>query len=503
MCGVLGVFGAAGVATVEPGLTSLRHRGPDGSGCCATGAGALGHTRLAIVDVAHGAQPQGFGRLRISYNGEIYNHAALRQQHLLGEQLATQSDTEVVLRLYARLGPTCVELLDGMFAIAIMDDDSLFLARDPIGIKPLYLGFTADLLYFASELKALPSGLDRVEVFPAGHWYHSQLGLHRYYQVGQPQRTAGAPMKTPAAAQDHLRELLRAAVIKRLMADVPVGVSLSGGLDSSIVTLLAKEGLEDLHSFAVGVAGSEDLAAARRVAAFLGTHHHERIYTLEEMLAVLPEVLYYLESCDPALVRSALPNYFLAQLAAEHVKVMLTGEGADELYAGYEYLRAFASPEGLQQEMEQIVGALHNTNLQRADRMSMRFGLEARVPFLDVESIAYALALPAAWKMVQRTPGGERVEKALLRNAFAGRLPDEIVRRPKQKFSHGAGSSNLITEHAAAAISDQEFAAESERLHRCWRYRLPNKEGLYYYRILADSYPDDWIFATMGVSRSL
>jgi asparagine synthase (glutamine-hydrolysing) len=507
MCGVLGAFGGITASDLASRLAQLRHRGPDGSGICETAAGTLAHTRLAIVDVEHGGQPQAFGGLHISYNGEIYNHLALRREYLAHEALVTTSDTEVVLRLYAALGPASVELLDGMFAIAILDDETLFLARDPIGIKPLYLGFAGSALYFASEIKALPAVVERVEVFPPGHWYHSQMGLHRFYHVGQARGLLPVP-RDETAAQEQLSAVLRDAVVKRLMADVPVGVSLSGGLDSSIVTLLAKEGLlakgqEVLHSFAVGVEGGEDLDAARSVAAFLHTQHHERVYSFEEMLGILPDVLYSLESCDPALVRSALPNYFLAELAAAEVKVMLTGEGADELYAGYDYLRGFAQAEQLQQEMEYIVGALHNTNLQRADRMSMRFGLEARVPFLDVNSIAYALALPAAWKMTKTGTDGRPVEKALLRDAFRGRLPDDIVRRPKQKFSAGAGSSQLLARHAKEAVSDRDFLAESDRLCDEWGYTLPNKEGLFYYRILAEAYPDDRIFATMGVSRSL
>jgi asparagine synthase (glutamine-hydrolysing) len=507
MCGIVGALGFSETSTLLQQVEQLRHRGPDGSGICETPAGALGHTRLAIVDVVHGGQPQAFGGLAISYNGEIYNHRALRAQYLADEALATQSDTEVVLRLYAKLGPACVELLDGMFALAILDDENLFLARDPIGIKPLYLGFAGSTLHFASELKALPLAVTRVEVFPPGHWYHSQSGLHRFYHVGQARRLLPGPHSEKEAEQ-HVGELLAEAVVKRLMADVPVGVSLSGGLDSSIVTLLAKQGLaqqgiDELHSFAVGVEGSEDLAAAREVAAYLGTQHHARVYTLDEMLAVLPDVLHYLESCDPALVRSAIPNYFLAELAADHVKVMLTGEGADELYAGYDYLHSFDQAGQLQREMEYIVGALHNTNLQRADRMSMRFGLEARVPFLDVNSIAYALALPATWKMARVGAGGARVEKALLRNAFAGRLPDAVVARPKQKFSAGAGSALLLAQHAEAQIDDVEFHAEQMRVHARWGHTLANKEALYYYRLLAAAYPEDWIFATMGVSRSL
>ena len=498
MCGIVGAFGIVDTESIQPQMETLRHRGPDGAGLCQTATGVLGHTRLAIVDVAGGAQPQALGNLRISFNGEIYNHVALRQKYLADETLTTRSDTEVVLRLYAQLGPSFVELLDGMFAITIMDDDSVFLARDPIGIKPLYIGMDGVVLHFASEIKAIPSTVARVETFPPGHWYHSQMGMNRYYTVGQARQPL-APSLDEAGAEHQVRILLRDAVIKRLMADVPVGVSLSGGLDSSIVTLLAREGVEHLHSFAVGVEGGEDLAAARSVAAFLGTHHHERVYDRHDMVAILPEVLYYLESFDPALVRSAIPNYFLARLAAEQVKVMLTGEGADELYAGYAYLSEFKTPQVLQQEMECIVGALHNTNLQRADRMSMAFGLEARVPFLDVDSIAFALALPAQWKLQTR----QRVEKALLRNAFAGQLPDAIIRRPKQKFSLGAGSSHILADHAKRTIADIEFEAERIRLRKQWGYDLPNKEALYYYRVLADLYSDNRIFPNLGISRSL
>ena len=353
-------------------------------------------------------------------------------------------------------------------------------------------------MYFASEIKALAQVTDDIREFPAGCWYHSRLGLRRYYRVGR-DTSSVEPMADERQALPAIHEALRGAVHKRLMSDVPVGVSLSGGLDSSIVSMLACEGLEQLDSFAVGVEDSPDREAAREVAGFLGTRHHELVYDEADMLRALPEVLYYLESFDPALVRSAIPNYFLARLASDHVKVILTGEGADELYAGYDYLRVFNTPDSLHDELIHIIAALHNTNLQRADRMSMAHGLEARVPFLDVNSIALALALPAVWKL--REAG--RPEKALLRWAFAGDLPEDIIDRPKQKFSKGAGSSQMIAHLAQDTISDGEFTAESDRLLKEWDYRLPNKEALYYYRILRQSYRDEWVFPTMGRSRSL
>ena len=307
------------------------------------------------------------------------------------------------------------------------------------------------------------------------------------------------PIVDEAQALRAIRATLEGAVRKRLMADVPLGISLSGGLDSSIVAYLAREDVERLDTFAVGMEGSADLAAARVVARRLGTRHHEYVYTEQEVREVLPEVIYALESCDVALVRSAVPNSFLARLAADHVKVILTGEGADELYAGYAYLRGLDDPAALHQELRHITGALHNTNLQRADRLAMAFGLEARVPFLDVESVALAFHLPAAWKRCSE----QRPEKALLRAAFADCLPEAILTRPKQKYAAGAGSADAIARLAEDAISDEEFALTREQLEARWNYRLPNKEALYYYDILREHYWDEWILPEIGRSRGV
>jgi len=254
-----------------------------------------------------------------------------------------------------------------------------------------------------------------------------------------------------------------------------------------------------LHSFVVGVEGGEDLEASRLMAKTLGTQHHEYIYNEQDMLKILPDVVYYLESFDPALVRSAIPNFMLAQMASDYVKVMLTGEGADELYAGYSYLQRFETPDDLQEELVYITEALHNTNLQRGDRMSMAHGLEARVPFLDVDSVAMALSLPSEWKLHENG----RPAKALLRRAFDGLLPEEIVYRPKMKFSKGAGSSDILAERADQRISNEHFRREKARLQREWDYALPNKEALLYYEMLNERYQDEWIMPNMGRSRSL
>lgn len=494
MCGIAGVFLKQTSQNVEKMISTLTHRGPDGQGLKNLPNGTLGHTRLAILDLAGGDQPMGFDKTWITFNGEIYNYRDLAYEHLTEVSLKTHSDTEVILHLYRKFGTRCVELLDGMFAFAIMDGSEFFMARDPLGIKPLYYGMHNAGLYFASEIKALSQVTDDINEFPAGHCFHSRVGWNSYFRL----ESVREDIHNEAHALKFIRAVLQEAVRKRLLSDVPVGISLSGGLDSSIVAMLASQDTTQLNSFAVGVEGSEDLGAARKMAGILGTRHHERIFTEREMLDALPKVIYHLESFDPALVRSAIPNFFLADLASKHVKVILTGEGADEIYAGYDYLSSFSSHAELQREMTNITTALHNTNLQRADRIAMACGLEARVPFLDIKSVALGLGLPVEWKTHRDKPA-----KYLLRKAFSADLPEEIVNRPKQKFSKGAGSSDIIGEVAESEISDAEFHSESVRLLNDWEYRLPNKEALYYYRILHEHFKDEWIFPSMGQSRSL
>jgi asparagine synthase (glutamine-hydrolysing) len=494
MCGIAGIFYREGHAEIQGMLQKIKHRGPDGQGIKDLPSGTLGHRRLAIIDVEGGHQPMNVDGSWIVFNGEIYNFRQLAHEHLGGQSLDTHSDTEVLLRLYLKYGPKCVELLRGMFAFAIIHGDELFLARDPLGIKPLYCGREDRSFYFASEIKALTVATNEVYEFPAGHWYHSKKGWQAYYEI----RATPLEVKTEEEAIQSIREILKDAVRLRMIADVPVGISLSGGLDSSIIAMLASQETNYLHSFAVGMEGSEDLSAARKMADILGTNHHERIYTQAEMLNVLPKVIYHLESFDPALIRSAIPNYFLAELASVDVKVILTGEGADELYAGYDYLSSFDTANSLQDEILFTTSSLHNTNLQRADRIPMAFGLEARVPFLDMRSVALGLGLPPAWKFHKDRPA-----KFLLRQAFTVELPEEIVTRPKQKFSAGAGSSDIIARLADREISDTEFQFQFGRLLSRWDYELPNKEALYYYRILRQNFEDQWIFPTMGQSRSL
>lgn len=347
MCGIAGVVHKSAPNDVAAMLSKINHRGPDGGGLTDLADCTLGHRRLAIIDVEGGVQPMCVDDTWIVFNGEIYNYRELANEHLNGIPLSTHSDTEVLVRLYLKYGPQCVGLLRGMFAFAICQATTFFMARDPLGIKPLYCGDSDGGFYFASEIKALSVVAEKIREFPAGHWYHSRQGWHAYYEV-QPKASS---LTSETEAVQSIRQVIRDAVRLRMIADVPVGISLSGGLDSSIIAMLASQETEHLHSFAVGMEGSEDLKAARQMAERLGQRHHERVYTEQEMLAALPKVIYHLESFDPALVRSAIPNYFLAEMASQYVKVILTGEGADEIFAGYDYLAAYDQPQNLQEEM--------------------------------------------------------------------------------------------------------------------------------------------------------
>jgi asparagine synthase (glutamine-hydrolysing) len=498
MCGIVGTYPEEDAESIGRGLAMLGHRGPDEQGIAVIPAGTFGHSRLAILDVANGQQPMAEQDSWIVFNGEIYNYRDLRDQ--IDGEATTDSDTEVILKLYREYGPEAVSMLDGMFAFAISDSNGLFLARDPLGIKPLYWSLHNDRLYFASEIKSLAWLTSDIQEFPPGYYWHSSSGFHKYSQLekAHPPIILDAERRPSDDALKLIQDALREAVQKRLIADdlVDVGVSLSGGLDSSIVAALACEGRDRLDTFVVGTPESEDIEASQQVADYLGTQHHRYIYTFEEMLAALPEVIYHLESFDAALIRSSIPNYFLARLAADHVKVILTGEGADELFAGYAYLRPFTDPGSLHRELWVITSSLHNTNLQRADRMSMAFGLEARVPFLDENMVDMVFNLPPEWKMQE----SDWPEKELLRRSVAELLPDNIVRRPKQKFSDGAGSINLLTEHANETISDAAFEQERRVSDDVV---LRSKEELLYYRVFDEMFGDRVPPEVIGRTRSI
>ncbi|MBI3159528.1 MAG: asparagine synthase B [Chloroflexi bacterium] len=495
MCGIAGSYPNADPKNLATSLERLRHRGPDAQRLIRASRGSFAQTRLAILDVAHAHQPMNREGDWIVFNGEVYNFRKLLR--LLPSPVQTESDTEAILRLYQTLGPDCVTLLDGMFAFAVLSGEELFLARDPLGIKPLYIGFKDDNLYFASELKAILNITTDIHEFPPGHWWHNKQGLQCYHPIpfgNLPRPENEMPQESDYAA---IRAGLEDAVSKRLLADesVAVGVSLSGGLDSSLVSAIARRQQDRLMSFAVGTEGSQDLEMARRVAEQLGTTHFQIQYTAQDMIDALPRIIYHLESYDAALVRSAIPNYFLARLAAEHVKVILTGEGADELYAGYESLAPIQDPAALHAELVSITRKLHNTNLQRADRMGMAFGLEARVPFLDKAFVRKSLNLPARWKLQKKG----RPEKALLRKAFTGLLPENVLFRKKQKFSSGAGSMNLLTDYAREKISEGDMM--DARQSAPWKPR--SREETLYYRIFARQFGDELDGSLIGRSETV
>jgi asparagine synthase (glutamine-hydrolysing) len=408
------------------------------------------------MDPLGGAQPimNEHGTASIVANGEIYNFPQLRDELAGRHRWRTSSDSESVLHLFAEHDLAAATKLRGMFAWAIMTDDRLVLARDPIGIKPLYLGSGPGaagrpVLAFSSELTELCNWADEVKEFPPGHVYDSRTGFARYYTVPSP-----APERLPVAEQLALvRHALEQSVASHMMSDVPVGAFLSGGLDSSVIAAIARRHVDELHTFSVGTAGSSDLRAARLVAEHIGSIHHEYVITLDDVRRELPDIVSHLESFDQDLVRSAIPTHFCARLASQHVKVILTGEGADELFAGYRFHHGFDDLDALHQELCRSVGTLHDINLQRADRLTMRHGVEGRVPFLDTDFIEMALRIPPDLKL---PPAADRrTEKWVLRQACADLLPAEIVWRVKEQFDEGSGIADLV------AASVQELLADA------------------------------------------
>lgn len=478
MCGIVVMLGAQGEVQMEDMLSRIKHRGPDGSGILQMGDYVLGHVRLSILDVQGGAQPMTNekGDLALSFNGEIYNYLDLRQNLENRHKFQTRSDSEVLLHLYEEDHEDMLSQLDGMFAIALASSRGLLLARDPIGIKPLYYGKKGDLFIAASELKVFPE-MDEIKMLPAG--YAMYVGEEPWcFAKPFPPHNPLITQSTDEILKE-IRRRLDAAVEKRLMSDVPVGVYLSGGLDSSLVTALMRPHTVHLHSFTAGMEGAPDLESARTIARFLDTEHHELIYTADDVANAIPEVIHALESFDAPLVRSAVPMYFVSKLAARFVKVVLSGEGADELFAGYSYLGKIKDRTRLRKELADSTLRLQDTNLQRADRVSMAHSLEARVPFLDMDLVRYVSRLPIEL-LEQRS---DRPEKWLLREACRGLLPPKILDRKKMKFSEGAGSSEVIAELVKNKISQEKFMKEKEVEPGLF---LRSPEELYYYRIWRD-----------------
>lgn len=472
----------------------MRHRGPDWSGIHTTPRAILAHERLAIVDIEHGAQPllSEDGQLVLAVNGEIYNHKELKAE--LGDKYSyqTNSDCEVILALYQEYGSDFLDKLNGIFAFVLYDKakDCYLIGRDHMGIIPLYTGRdTSGNFYVASEMKALVPVCKTVEVFSPGHYlYSADDAPVQYYQRDWRDYEAVAQN---SASSEELREALEAAVKRQLMSDVPYGVLLSGGLDSSVISAItqtfAKRRIEDndasdawwpqLHSFAVGLKGAPDLAAAQKVADAIGTIHHELHFTFQEGLDAIKEVIYHLETYDVTTIRAATPMYLMARkIKAMGIKMVLSGEGADELFGGYLYFHKAPNARAFHEELVRKLDKLHLYDCLRANKAMAAWGLEARVPFLDKEFMDVAMRLNPEAKMSR----DGRIEKHILREAFEHKLPAEVAWRQKEQFSDGVGYSWIdgLKEHAAAQVEDKELANARFR----FPHNTPETKEAYFYR---------------------
>lgn len=509
MCGIAGVFDLKSDhnelrQVILKMSGKVRHRGPDWSGIYACQGAILAHERLAIVDPQSGKQPfvSRDGRLILAINGEIYNHREIRERYEGLYEFSTHSDCEVILPLYLDKGPDFLEELNGIFAFALYDrvQDSWLIARDHIGINPLYTGRDrSGNFYVASELKALEGVCGQIEEFLPGHYLYSRNGTPvRWYNREWVDYDA---VKDNSSSVSGLREALEAAVHRQLMSDVPYGVLLSGGLDSSVISAVARKFAPkriesgdkqdawwpQLHSFAIGLKGSPDLAAARKVADHIGTVHHEIYFTIEEGLDAIRDVIYHIETYDVTTVRASTPMYLLARvIKSMGVKMVLTGEGSDEIFGGYLYFHKAPDPKSFHDETIRKISKLHLYDCLRANKSLAAWGVEGRVPFLDKEFMDVAMTLNPADKMV--APG--RMEKWMLRKAFEDYLPESVTWRQKEQFSDGVGYNWIDTLKSTAAREVSDNQMESAK------YRFPintpmSKEEYLYRSIFSEHFPSD------------
>ena len=482
----------------------IRHRGPDWSGIYADEKAILAHERLAIVDPASGKQPlfSEDGKLVLAANGEIYNHRALRKQFEGTYNFQTESDCEVILALYKEKGPGFIDEMNGIFGFALYDaeKDEYFIARDHMGIIPLYMGWDENgTFYVASELKALEGVCTKIELFPPGHYLHSKDGeLTKWYSRDWMEYDA---VKENQTSIDEIHDALEAAVHRQLMSDVPYGVLLSGGLDSSVTSAIAKKYAEkriesddtqaawwpQLHSFSVGLEGSPDLAAAQLVADHIGTVHHEIKFTIQEGLDAIRDVIYNLETYDITTIRASTPMYLMARvIKSMGVKMVLSGEGADELFGGYLYFHKAPNDQEFHEETVRKLSKLHMYDCLRANKSLASWGIEGRVPFLDKEFMDVAMRINPKDKMIN----GERMEKWVVRKAFESYLPESVAWRQKEQFSDGVGYSwiDTLKEVVNEKVTDEQLANA--------KYKFPiqtptNKEEFYYRSIFAEHFPSD------------
>ncbi|MDP7115122.1 MAG: asparagine synthase B [Myxococcota bacterium] len=513
MCGILAVLGAAPAEV--PALRKrvlrlqrrLRHRGPDWSGLHVRGTAVLAHERLAIVDPESGQQPllSPDGKTALTVNGEIYNHRALRASLSQGYRFQTASDCEVILPLQAQLGEACVHELDGMFAFVLADErtGTFLAARDPIGVLPLYIGYgRGGTLWFASEFKALQDDCDRIEVFPPGHLCSSLDGEQRRW-FRPDWLGGGTPDRSPDL--DRLRTAAERAVVKRMMSDVPWGVLLSGGLDSSLVASIASRHAdrrveEDgrsaawwprMHTFSIGLPGCADHAAAQLVADHLGTVHHPLTFTIQEGLDALSDVVFHLETYDVTTIRASVPMYLMARkIRALGVKMVLSGEGADEALGGYLYFHRAPDRAELHRETLRKLRALHLYDCLRANKATAAWGVETRVPFLDLGFLQEVMTIDPLHKMSSSHPEGPRMEKQLLRQAFdvpdSPYLPAEVLWRQKEQFSDGVGYGwiDALRQFARDEVGDALPADAASRFPR----NTPASPEEYLYRCLFEEH---------------
>ena len=509
MCGIVCAFNLKeSRETLRPQLLEMskkvRHRGPDWSGIYANEKAILAHERLAIVDPASGKQPlfSEDQKLILAANGEIYNHRELRKQFEGSYSFSTESDCEVILALYQKKGPDFLDDMNGIFGFAIYDSekDEYFIARDHMGIIPLYMGWDKNgTFYVASELKALEGTCTKIELFPPGHYLHSSDGeLKRWYNRDWMDYEA---VKENQTSIDEIRDALEAAVHRQLMSDVPYGVLLSGGLDSSVTSAIAKKYSQkriesddtkdawwpQLHSFSVGLEGSPDLAAAQIVADHIGTVHHEIKFTIQEGLDAIKDVIYNLETYDITTIRASTPMYLMARvIKSMGIKMVLSGEGADELFGGYLYFHKAPSPKDFHEETVRKLTKLHMYDCLRANKSLAAWGIEGRVPFLDKEFIDVAMRINPKDKMIN----GERMEKWVVRKAFESMLPESVAWRQKEQFSDGVGYSwiDTLKEVVEKEVSDEQLTNAKFR----YPIQTPTtKEEFYYRSIFEGHFPSD------------
>ena len=507
MCSIFGILDIkTGADALRPKALEysrlLRHRGPDWSGIYHSDNAILVHERLSIVDTEHGAQPLYNGNKSnvLAVNGEIYNHKALASNLNVDYTFQTASDCEVILPLYEEFGVEFVDKLQGMFAFCLYnaDDNSYLIARDHVGIIPLYTGYDSDgNFYVASEMKALMPICKTVSEFPPGHILDSRVGeLQQYYKRNWQDYAA---IKDNTTSTTKIREALEDSVKSHLMTDVPYGVLLSGGLDSSLISAItqkfAARRIEDndlaeawwpkVHSFACGLEGSPDLIAAKTVADSIGTIHHSIVFTEQEGIDALKEVIYHLETYDVTTIRASTPMYLMARkIKAMGIKMVLSGEGADEIFGGYLYFHKAPNAQEFHEELNRKLDRLHKFDCLRANKSMSAWGIEARVPFLDKNFMDVAMRINPEDKMC----GNGKMEKAILRESFEGYLPKEILWRQKEQFSDGVGYSWIdgLKVHVESQVTEQQLESASFR----FPVNTPDSKEAYFYRtIFEEKFP--------------